>query len=79
MIENFLLILCIASVFSFFIGVVYADKKHRKELIQYYEDLGRINAAWQAHCNAMREHYQNALMSKNDKCTNDEKKEEVEK
>ena len=73
MITKFILILIITSVLSFIFGVIYADKKHRQELIQYYEDLGRINTAWQTHCNAMREHYQNALMSKHGKCTCDEK------
>lgn len=76
MIGTIIIILVATALISFFFGVSYASKKHRQELIQYNEDLGRINTAWQKHCNAMREQYQNALIEerkKHRKCTCDEK------
>lgn len=72
MIETIIMIFIVASIVSFFFGVIYADKKHRQELIQYYEDLGRLNTAWQTHCNAMREKYQNALIMEQQKNRNGE-------
>lgn len=76
MITKFIIILVATSFIIFFAGVSYADKKHRQDLIQHYEDTEKLNTAWQKHCNAMREQYQNALIEerkKHKKCTCDEK------
>lgn len=66
MIMLFIIAAIVSLLVGFYLGGFYAYKKHKQDLLNF-------DKAWREHCNAVKEHYRKVLMSRNGKCTCDEK------